>query len=64
MPHSRKASNPTLMNCIATVWLGVVNPPREGAVRDWRYDEQPAGRHRPAGDPEDARAQPSKRAAA
>jgi phosphatidylserine decarboxylase len=24
---------------MATAWHGVVNPPRPGKVRDWRYDE-------------------------
>jgi phosphatidylserine decarboxylase len=27
---------------MATVWHGVVNPPRPGAVRDWRYDGEQA----------------------
>ncbi len=30
----------TIVGSIATVWHGVVNPPREGVVRDWRYDDQ------------------------
>jgi phosphatidylserine decarboxylase len=25
---------------MATVWHGVVNPPRSGQVREWRYDDQ------------------------
>jgi phosphatidylserine decarboxylase len=29
----------TIVGSMATVWHGVVNPPRPGAVRDWRYDE-------------------------
>jgi len=29
----------TIVGSIATVWHGVVNPPRPGVVRDWRYDE-------------------------
>ena len=30
----------TIVGSIATVWHGVVNPPRPGSVRDWRYDDQ------------------------
>jgi phosphatidylserine decarboxylase len=30
----------TIVGSMATVWHGVVNPPRPGTVRDWRYDEQ------------------------
>jgi phosphatidylserine decarboxylase len=30
----------TIVGSIATVWHGVVNPPRPGTVRDWRYDGQ------------------------
>jgi phosphatidylserine decarboxylase len=26
---------------MATVWHGVVNPPRPGNVREWRYDDAP-----------------------
>ncbi len=29
----------TIVGSMATVWHGVVNPPRTGSVRDWRYDE-------------------------
>ena len=25
---------------MATVWHGVVNPPRPGQVREWRYEDQ------------------------
>ena len=25
---------------MATVWHGVVNPPRGGSVREWHYDDQ------------------------
>ena len=28
----------TIVGSMATVWHGVVNPPRAGAVREWRYD--------------------------
>lgn len=31
----------TIVGSMATVWHGVVNPPRPGTVREWRYDEQP-----------------------
>ncbi len=31
----------TIVGSMATVWHGLVNPPRPGTVRDWRYDEQP-----------------------
>jgi phosphatidylserine decarboxylase len=31
----------TIVGSMATVWHGVVNPPRPGAVRDWRYDTVP-----------------------
>ncbi|MDC8785560.1 archaetidylserine decarboxylase [Roseateles koreensis] len=30
----------TIVGSMATVWHGVVNPPRPGHVRDWRYDDQ------------------------
>lgn len=30
----------TIVGSIATAWHGVVNPPRPGVVRDWRYDER------------------------
>ena len=29
----------TIVGSMATVWHGVVNPPRPGTVRDWRYNE-------------------------
>jgi phosphatidylserine decarboxylase len=28
----------TIVGSMATVWHGVVNPPRTGALRDWRYE--------------------------
>lgn len=31
----------TIVGSMATVWHGVVNPPRAGAVREWRYDDAP-----------------------
>ena len=30
----------TIVGSMATVWHGVVNPPRTGALRDWRYADQ------------------------
>ena len=30
----------TIVGSMATAWHGVVNPPRSGEVREWRYDEQ------------------------
>ena len=30
----------TIVGSMATAWHGVVNPPRPGAVREWRYDDQ------------------------
>ena len=31
----------TIVGSMATVWHGVVNPPRTGALREWRYDDAP-----------------------
>jgi phosphatidylserine decarboxylase len=30
----------TIVGSMATVWHGVVNPPRSAEVREWRYDDQ------------------------
>jgi phosphatidylserine decarboxylase len=30
----------TIVGSMATVWSGVVNPPRSGDLREWRYDDQ------------------------
>lgn len=30
----------TIVGSMATVWHGVVNPPRPGILREWRYDER------------------------
>lgn len=30
----------TIVGSMVTVWHGVVNPPRTGNIREWRYDEQ------------------------
>src|SRR6185295_5525895 len=31
----------TIVGSMATVWHGVVNPPRPGQLREWRYDDVP-----------------------
>jgi len=31
----------TIVGSVATVWHGVVTPPRSGQIRQWRYDDQP-----------------------
>ncbi len=31
----------TIVGSMATAWHGVVNPPRSGSVREWRYDDAP-----------------------
>jgi phosphatidylserine decarboxylase len=30
----------TIVGSMATVWHGVVNPPRPGRLREWRYADQ------------------------
>ncbi len=30
----------TIVGSMATVWHGIVNPPRSGVLRDWRYDDR------------------------
>jgi len=30
----------TIVGSMATVWHGVVNPPRPGTVREWKYEDQ------------------------
>ncbi len=30
----------TIVGSMATVWHGVVNPPRSGVLREWRYDKE------------------------
>jgi phosphatidylserine decarboxylase len=30
----------TIVGSMATVWHGVVNPPRSSVLREWRYDDQ------------------------
>ena len=31
----------TVVGSMATVWHGVVNPPRSGQLREWAYADQP-----------------------
>jgi phosphatidylserine decarboxylase len=31
----------TIVGSVATVWHGVVTPPRTGGIREWRYEERP-----------------------
>ncbi len=31
----------TIVGSMATAWHGVVNPPRPGTVREWRYEDRP-----------------------
>ncbi len=31
----------TIVGSMATTWHGVVNPPRPGQIREWRYDDHP-----------------------
>src|SRR4029450_4557509 len=31
----------TIVGSMATVWHGIVNPPRPGSLREWRYDDAP-----------------------
>ena len=37
-PHVLVLVGATIVGSMATVWHGIVNPPRSGALRDWRYD--------------------------
>jgi phosphatidylserine decarboxylase len=30
----------TIVGSMATVWHGIVNPPRPGQLRGWRYDDR------------------------
>jgi phosphatidylserine decarboxylase len=30
----------TIVGSMATVWHGLVNPPRPGHLREWRYEDQ------------------------
>jgi len=38
----------TVVGSVATVWHGVVNPPRPGVPREWRYDDRPVALERGA----------------
>jgi phosphatidylserine decarboxylase len=31
----------TIVGSMATVWHGVINPPRPGHLREWRYEQAP-----------------------
>ncbi len=33
----------TIVGSMATVWHGVINPPRQGELREWRYGSQKSG---------------------
>ncbi|MFM9915751.1 MAG: archaetidylserine decarboxylase [Rhizobacter sp.] len=35
----------TIVGSMATVWHGLVNPPRPGVVREWYYDDLPVSLH-------------------
>jgi phosphatidylserine decarboxylase len=39
-PFANVLVGATIVGSIATVWHGVVNPPRGRDIREWRYDEQ------------------------
>ena len=39
VPGDLFSVNPETVGSMATSWHGVVNPPRPGQVREWRYDE-------------------------
>ena len=39
-PHAMVLVGATIVGSMATVWHGVVNPPRTGAIREWRYENQ------------------------
>jgi phosphatidylserine decarboxylase len=30
----------TIVGSMQTVWHGIVNPPRPGEIREWRYDDR------------------------
>ena len=38
----------TVVGSMATVWHGLVNPPRPGRLREWRYDDHPIALERGA----------------
>ena len=39
-PHVVVLVGATIVGSMATVWHGVVNPPRSRNIRDWRYDDR------------------------
>jgi phosphatidylserine decarboxylase len=39
-PWSLVLVGATIVGSMQTVWHGVVNPPRPGRIREWRYDDQ------------------------
>jgi phosphatidylserine decarboxylase len=39
-PFVNVAVGATIVGSVATVWHGVVNPPRTRSIREWRYDDQ------------------------
>jgi phosphatidylserine decarboxylase len=39
-PFANVLVGATIVGSMATVWHGVVNPPRTRGIRDWRYDDQ------------------------
>ncbi|MBX3609331.1 MAG: phosphatidylserine decarboxylase [Hydrogenophaga sp.] len=48
MPHQGRSQpfalvlvGATIVGSMATTWHGVVNPPRPGVLREWRYDDAP-----------------------
>ena len=38
--HKASQRAATIVGSMATVWHGVVNPPRPGTIREWRYDDK------------------------
>jgi phosphatidylserine decarboxylase len=39
-PFANVLVGATIVGSVATVWHGVVNPPRTRDIREWRYDDQ------------------------
>ncbi|MBL8490644.1 MAG: phosphatidylserine decarboxylase [Rhodocyclaceae bacterium] len=40
-PNVHDIVGATIVGSMATAWHGVVNPPRPGTVREWRYEDRP-----------------------
>ena len=40
-PFAMALVGATIVGSMATVWHGVVNPPRTASLRDWRYEQEP-----------------------